>query len=316
MADIITLTMNPAVDKSSLVERVIAERKLRCEPPAYDPGGGGVNVARMIQRLGGEVEAICAAGGLTGRHLHDLLRREQLAPRIVPIAGETRQNLAVYERSAQQQFRFGMPGPQLSEAEWRKCLAAPFENEPKPRFLVASGSLPPGVPDDFYARLARRAAAEGIKCIVDCSGKPLRLALEQGVFLIKPNLKEFHELIGEEIEGERLSERASRLVEAGRAQVVLISMGSAGALAAWAGAVRTFATPTVRIQSKVGAGDSTLGGVVVGLSRGYPVPEAVRLGLASGAAAVMTPGSQLGKAEDAHRLFQALRARDPEERSI
>ncbi len=308
MADIITLTMNPAVDKSAYVERVIPERKLRCGPPEYDPGGGGVNVARMIQRLGGAVEAVCAAGGLNGRHLADLLQREHVAPRIIPIQGETRQNLAVYDRSAQHQFRFGMPGPRLHEAEWRKCLAAAFESDPKPRFLVASGSLPPGVPDDFYARLARRAEEEGIRCIVDCAGEPLRLAVAQGVYLIKPNLREFHAMIGEDIEGERLEERVKALIDAGRSQVIVVSLGSAGVLAGWPGVVRTFAAPTVKIESKVGAGDSALAGVIVGLSRGYDLPNAVRLGLASGAAAVMTPGSQLARPEDTQRLFDMLRA--------
>jgi 6-phosphofructokinase 2 len=307
MTAVVTLTMSPSVDKSTQVERVIPERKLRCDPPSYDPGGGGINVARIIQRLGGDVEAIFAAGGLNGRHLESLLHQEALGVRIVPIQAETRQNLAVYEKSARQQFRFGMPGPQLSEEEWRTCLSAPFERDPQPRFIVASGSLPPGVPDDFYAQVAERAARQNIKCIVDCSGEPLRLALQQGVFLIKPNLKEFHDLIGEEIEGERLAERARAVVAAGRSQVVIISMGSAGALAAWKDNVRTFHSPTVKVQSKIGAGDSAVAGLTLALSRDYSLPDAVRLGLAAGAAAVMTPGSQLGKREDIMRLFEILR---------
>jgi 6-phosphofructokinase 2 len=307
MSEIVTVTLNPSVDKSAELERVVPDRKLRCDPPSYEPGGGGINVARIVRRLGGDVEAIYAAGGFSGRQLDALLHKEVLGLRMIPIQGETRQNLAIYERSAQQQFRFGMPGPRLSEEEWRKCLAAPFESDPPPRFVVASGSLPPGVPDDFYARMAERAAAQNIKFIVDCTGEPLRLALKQGVFLVKPNIKEFHDLIGEEIEGTHLAQRARAMVDAGRSQVVVVSMGSAGALVAWKGNTRTFSAPTVKVQSKIGAGDSTLGGLVLALSRNWALPDAVRLGLAAGAAAVMTPGSQLAKHEDIMRLFEALR---------
>jgi 6-phosphofructokinase 2 len=304
---IATLTMNPAIDKSSAVTQVVAEWKLKCEPPEYEPGGGGINVSRAIQKLGGESAAFYAAGGLAGRMLSDLLDREGLLHRPMSIAGVTRENFTVLEKSTGRQYRFGMPGPTLNEAEWRRCLEEILPLLPKIDYLVASGALPPGVPLDFYGQLARLAREHNTRLVVDTSGEALRLAVEEGVFLIKPNLREFAELMGREsvdgLEEERL---ARELVAAGRSEAVVVSLGAAGILAASAEGAERVRAPLVPIISKVGAGDSTVAGIVLALARGRSWREAVGFGVAAGAAAVMTPGTELCRREDAERLYKQL----------
>lgn len=305
---IATLTMNPAIDKSSAVEQVVAEWKLRCEPPLYEPGGGGLNVSRAIRKLGGDSLALYAAGGLSGEMLANLLDGEGLQHEKIAIAGLTRESLTILEKSTGRQYRFGMPGPTLQEAEWQKCLEAISHLLPRVDYLVASGSLPPGAPPDFYGRIAKLAKEQETRLIVDTSGEPLRLAVAEGVFLIKPNLREFAELTGQELEDEVQEERLARELAASRqSEVVVVSLGAAGVLAATAEGTERVRAPLVPIKSKVGAGDSTVAGTVLALSRGKSWREAVRFGVAAGAAAVMTPGTELCRREDAERLYEQIK---------
>jgi 6-phosphofructokinase 2 len=307
---IITLTMNPAIDKSSSVDRVVAEWKLRCDPPSNEPGGGGINVSRAVRKLGGDSLALYAAGGLSGGMLRDLLDKEGLKHQQITISGITRESLSVLEKSTNLQYRFNMPGPTFLEEEWQYCLKEISRLLPGVEYLVASGGLPPGVPLDYYGRLAKTANKESVRMILDTSGIALRLALEEGVFLIKPNLREFSELTGlertDEVEEEQ---RARALVTGGRSQIVVISLGAAGVLVASDEGIERIPAPVVPIISKVGAGDSTVAGIVLALARGLSRPEAVRFGVAAGAAAVMTPGSELCRREDVERLYQQISER-------
>lgn len=307
MAPIVTLTMNPAIDAATRVERVVADRKLRCERPRRDPGGGGLNVSRVVSRLGGETLAVFLAGGPTGEVLRRLVERERIPARPVETAGWTRENLAVTETSTGRQFRFGMPGPEVGEGEWRRCLETVAAIEPAPRFLVLSGSLSPGVPDDLYARAARSARERGIAVVADTSGEPLRRVAEAGVYLLKPNLRELGQLCSPEPVHEIGIDRAARrVVERGWAEVVVVTMGSAGALLATAELCRRIESPTVPIESRIGAGDSTTAGIVTALARGDELLDAVRYGVAAGAAAVMTPGTELCRREDVEELFRQM----------
>ncbi|HEJ83055.1 MAG TPA: 1-phosphofructokinase family hexose kinase, partial [Desulfobacteraceae bacterium] len=194
MKTIATMALNPAIDKSSSVDHVVAERKLYCKPPLFEPGGGGVNVSRAIKKLGGKSLLLYPAGGLTGKRLQELLDEEGLDHRPFPIDGMIRESLVILEESTGQQYRFGMPGPKLKKNEWEPFLQKLAVIDPPPDYVVASGSLPPGAPPDFYARVARAGKKRGAKTIIDVSGEALKEALEEGVFLIKPNVREFREL--------------------------------------------------------------------------------------------------------------------------
>jgi len=307
MKTIVTMTLNPAIDKSSSVDHVVPERKLYCKPPLFEPGGGGVNVSRAIKKLGGKSLLLYPAGGLTGKRLQQLLDEEGLDHRPLPIVGMIRESLVILEESTGQQYRFGMPGPKLKKIEWESFLQKLAVIAPPPDYVVASGSLPPGVPPDFYAQVARVGKKKGTKTIVDVSGKALKEALEEGVFLIKPNVREFRELVGEEIKEEsQIKAEAQKMVKSGRCEVLVISLGAAGALAVSEDFAEHILPPTVPIVSKVGAGDSMVAGIVLSLARGNPFRESVMFGIAAGSAAVMTPGTELCRREDAERLYESM----------
>ena len=239
--------------------------------------------------------------------LEDLLTKEGIEHQPIPISGATRENLIILEESTNLQYRFGMPGPVMGEMEWRKCLAELGNIEPKPDYIVLSGSLPPGVPADFYARVARTVKKRGSKVVIDVPSENLKPVLQEGVFLIKSNIREFRELFDEKIEGEpQVKEKARAMVDAGQSEVVAVSLGAAGVVAAFDETARHIMAPTVPIISKVGAGDSMVAGIVLSLARGMPVYEAVKFGVAAGTAAVITPGSELCRRDDAERLYAEM----------
>ncbi len=308
MPPIVTLTMNPALDENSSVEYVFSDAKLRCRAPSLEPGGGGVNVARAVARLGGEALAVYAAGGPSGDLLKQLLDQEGVPQLPIPIGGWTRRNVNVREDATGRQYRFVFPGPSLAEGEWRSCLDTLKAVRPGSGFLVASGSLPPGVPVDFYARVAGIARELETRFVLDASGEPLRLAVQEGVFLVKPSLREFQQLTGRDARTESaLAEAARHLIAKGRCEAVVLSLGGGGALWVSAAQEERLMAPAVPVVSTVGAGDAMVAGIVLSLSRGRPLHEAVRFGVAAGAAAVMNAGTQLCRREDAERLFEQMR---------
>lgn len=303
MIGVATITPNPAVDVSTSVERIVPTSKLRCTAARHDPGGGGINVARVIKRLGGNPIAIYPRGGATGHVLSQLVAREQIESRVCKIAEETRQDFAVDETGTGQQYRFVLPGPALDESEWRSCLECLDTLESRPGFVVASGSLPPGVPADFYARVGKISEGRNAKFVLDTSGPALVTALAQGVYLCKPNLHELSELVGARLDDEASWIRASRgLVEQGRAEIVALSLGHRGALLATRElTLRAQPLPIVPVSS-VGAGDSFLGGMIFGLAAGFELEQAFRYAVAAGSSALLNPGTDLCHAADAVRL--------------
>ncbi len=307
MESVITLTMNPSVDVNTSIDNVVPERKLRCGEYAYEPGGGGLNVSKALSKLGSESFAYFTHGGRTGLLLNDLISKEDINSRGIPIQGWTRQNFIVLEKNTDQQYRFGAPGPRLERVEWDRALETVLNHEPKPGYLVASGSLPPGVPDDFYARLVRRARERDIRVALDTSGTPLVNALQAGPFLVKPNFRELRLALGKDLSEEKEQEDAvADLVATCGCALVVVSLGAAGVLAGTRDGVKRFRAPTVKIRSTVGAGDSTVAGMVFQLARGKSLSEAVCYGVAAGSAAVMTPGTELCRKEDADRLFEVI----------
>lgn len=303
---IVTLTLNPALDKSFSVDQVVADQKLRCSEPTYHPGGGGINVARAIHKLKGDVAAYWTCGGEMGELLKELLNVEAIPNHPIAVREMTRENLIVFEDSSERQFRFGMPGSPLSDEEIRSCLDRLQTIDPPPEYLVLSGSLPPGVDQRLYARVAE-SIGTSCRIVLDTSGRPLQMGLESSVYLIKPNMRELGQLAGRPIEDEtQIREVAQSLIHDGRVQIVVTSLGSGGAVVTTADEHRHIRSPTVKIRSKVGAGDSMVAGMVLALSQGKTVLEAARLGVAAGAAAVMTEGTELCRREDVEQLYQDM----------
>ena len=305
---ITTLTVNPTIDINTRVEKVRADEKLRCHRPRREPGGGGLNVSRAILRLGGSSRALYLRGGPTGKMLEEILTEEGLEQDPIGSKDWTRENFHILEEASGDQYRFGMPGPRIREEEWQGCLQRIADLEPAPHYLVASGSLAREMPDDFYARLARIAAEIDARLIVDTSGPALQHALEAGPFLIKPNRSEFEALIGEDLsDADALRTAARDLIAKSSLSMVLISLGSQGALLVTDQEADSIEAPQVEARSKIGAGDSMVAGTVLGLARGLDPKMAARFGVAAGAAAVLTEGTELCRREDTERLFEQFR---------
>lgn len=308
---ILTVTVNPALDISTTTELVTSGHKLRCGPSRLDPGGGGINVARVVQRLGGRPLAVYTAGGPTGEAYRRLIEAERLPTLVVPIQGSTRQDFTVDEASTGRQFRFVLQGPELSESEWRLCLTLVADSIQPGGFVVASGSLPPGVPDDFYAEVARLSREQNARCVVDASGPALAAALSEGVFLIKPSRRELGLHFGTTLDSEQSElDAAMALVEDGSAEHVALTLGGRGAVLASRDGTLRLAVPQVEVRSTVGAGDSFLAGFVLRLAQGRSLAEAFRSAVAAGSATVTTRATELCHRADVERLEAELAAQE------
>lgn len=303
MAHIVTLTINPAVDVAYDVDEVLPTEKLRSTSEHYNAGGGGINVARVIARFGGSVRAHYLSGGATGSALDRLVDRLALPVHRTAIIGETRVSAAVLERSTGQQFRFVPKGPTLNQAEWETCLAV--LGDARCDWLVASGSLPEGVPTDFYARVAGIAARIDARLVLDTSGPALQAAVEGGgIFLLKPNRSELSALVGKPlVTDEALGAAATDLVERKRVSMVAVTMGADGALLVLPDGTYRIPALAVEALSSVGAGDSFLGAMVFALSQRRGSIDAFRFGIAAGAAAVLSEGADLCHPDNVERLL-------------
>jgi 6-phosphofructokinase 2 len=305
MTTVATLTMNPTIDVSMEVDKVAHTHKMRGRNQHSDPGGGGICVARVFVRLGGAARCYYLSGGATGMALDGLLDLHQLVRTRVPIRGETRIATSVFERESGREYRFVPAGPVVAPEEWQKCLD--LLAEARCDYLVASGSLPQGVPVDFYARVGAIASERGIRFVLDSSGSGLAHGLaEGGVFLVKPSIGELRGLTGEDLAGDvEIAHAAQAIVKSGAAEHVAVTLGHKGALLVNAsGAFRLAAIP-VEAASSVGAGDSFLAAMVYALASGREAEDAFRFGIAAGAAATLTPGSDLAQPSDIQRLYRS-----------
>ncbi len=305
MAKIITVTFNPTIDKSTSIAALMPERKLQCSEPRFEPGGGGINVARAIKKLGGEAVAIYPAGGYSGKFLNELMAREGVTVQPIETKSHTRENLIVFDKSTSLQYRFGMPGSEVLEEEWRQLLAD-IENSGA-EYIIASGSLPPGMPTDIFGWIADIARKMNAKLVVDTSGEALKKAVDKGVFLLKPNLGELSSLVGkDEVSHESVDEIAKEIISRNCCQAIMVSLGSAGARLITKDEVIQVIPPVVKRLSTVGAGDSMVAGVILSLSRGMDLKEALKYGVACGTAATLNPGTELCKLEDVEKLYKII----------
>jgi 6-phosphofructokinase 2 len=305
-ATIVTLTMNPVLDITTSVDRVRPTDKLRCQGARHDPGGGGINVARIAHVLGASAAAVFPAGGPTGDVVADLLVAERVPFHRVRIGGRTRESFTVNEESSGQQYRFVLPGPRLTFAERAQCINELRAVAGSAQFVVVSGSLPPDVPADFYQQIADVCSDLGTQLILDTSGTGLH-HIPSGVFLLKPSVRELRECVGRELatEAEQIA-AAQHLVQRGRAQIVVVSLGECGALLVTRTAAQRVPAIKMRSGSGVGAGDAMVAAITVGLSRGWPLSKSVRFGVAAGAAMLMTPGTAVCGRADIERLFELV----------
>jgi 6-phosphofructokinase 2 len=314
MDSIVTLTMNPALDITVAAEAVRPTEKIRCARARYDAGGGGINVAKIAHVLGAPVSAVFPAGGASGDLVSRLVAEAGVPFRRIDIAEPTRESLTIDETATGLQYRFVLPGPRLIPSEQVACENQLRVELTSAQLVVASGSLPPGVPADFYQRIADVCGESGARFVLDTSGAGLQ-HVHRGVSVLKASVRELRECLGRDLitESEQL-DAAHELVDSGRAEAVVVSLGAQGALLASQTESCRFAAIPMRAVSGVGAGDAMVAGITVGLTRGWPLSTSVRFGMAAGAAMLMTPGTAPCTRSDTERLFEI--AEEPVEVAI
>ncbi len=304
--EIITLTVNPALDKSAHFKGLVPEQKIRCENPQFDAGGGGINVSKAIARLEGNSRAIFTSGGATGEMIETLMTQENIEFETIPIQSWTRESFVAVDDATNLQYRFGFKGAVISPDEKERILEVVRQLDCK--YLVLSGSLNEGLPVDFYQQIAKIAKQSNIKLVVDAYGDALKNVLNEGVYLIKPNVGELAKLIGvEKLEVEEVHQAAKQIIDKGGAELVAVSLGPQGAVLVSKDSYDFVPAPNVVKRSTVGAGDSMVGGMVWALSQNKSMKEAIRWGVACGSAATMNEGTKLFQLSDAQRLFEWLK---------
>jgi 6-phosphofructokinase 2 len=306
LPQILSLALNPTIDVSAEAERVRPTHKIRTSSETFEPGGGGVNVARVIEELGGNTEAYCIAGGITGTLLVDLLSRIGVRTHIIPVAGHTRMAHMVFERSTGLEYRFIPSGPDLSHQEIESALAA--VRAASFSWLVASGSIPQGAAPDILARFGDIAAEKGAKFVLDSHGPGLEAALGRTpIHLVKPSLNELQILVGRELDMVSCAATVAGMVADGKAEIVAVTMGADGAMIASRDGVFFVPPLNVEVKSAVGAGDSFVAGMTLALADGKPLEEAAMFGAAAGTAAVLSPGTSHCARADILRLYDQIR---------
>lgn len=306
MPTVVTITFSPCVDKTIFVEQLIPDRKLKCGQVQLDPGGGGVNVARVLHRFNIDATAVFPSGSYTGKFLEEMLFTEKVPFLTIATQAQTRENIVIAETSSGKQYRLGMPAVPITPWQCEELIKL-IEDIPSLEFLVVSGSLPDDIDINIMARLSGIAEKKKAKFIVDTKGKPLQQAIQSGVFLVKPNLGELAVVAGRSfIHDNEIEATAREVMALGRCEAMIISMGERGAMLITADHSEMAIAPAVKRKSTVGAGDSMVAGIILGLTKNYTLAEALRLGIACGTAATLNEGSRLCEPQDVYTLLKQI----------
>ncbi|ULQ53816.1 1-phosphofructokinase family hexose kinase [Flavihumibacter fluvii] len=307
MPNLVTITFSPCIDKSVTVPVLLPEKKLHCTEPILEPGGGGINIARAINKLGYSATAIYPAGGCTGAQFSSILATEHVPVIVIESKYEMRVNLNVLNEATNLQYRFIMPGIELLPGEWQACLNA-IDSIKDPSYIIVSGSLPPGVPIDIFHQIAGIARQKKARLIVDTSREALLQLKDCGVFLLKPNLSELSMLAGRnEIHLEQIESVAREVIANGYCEMMVVSIGSTGAMLVTKDKVFRAIPPAVKIKGTVGAGDSMVAGLVISLNLGKSFEDTIRYAVACGTAACLNAGTALCNQQDVERLLSLTR---------
>jgi 6-phosphofructokinase 2 len=304
---IATVTLNPSLDRTVTVEELVMDEANRWTSLRRDPGGKGINVSRVIHELGGETVAYGFIGGIDGETLKHLLQQQAVPFDFTPIKGEIRSNFIIADLATYHQTRIDAPGPHIMRHELQKLVQKVKHISPKPDFLVFAGSVPPAVPADIYRQLIEAAKNNGIKTVLDSDNKWLKEGIKAKPNVIKPNVHEAEELLGKHLRSEAAIVKALKLLVDRGIEVAVISRGKDGLIAANGEMVLKAIPPQVEVRSTVGAGDSTIAGLVLKLNEGLAIDEACRWAVAAGTAATLAPGTELCRREDVERLLSKVK---------
>lgn len=300
---IATVTLNPSLDKTVTVKRLILDEANRWTSLRRDPGGKGINVSRVLHELGCDTVAYGFNGGVEGEILGQLLRKQGVPFDFTPIEGEIRSNLIITNTDTRRQTRIDAPGPRITGTELDKLINKLRSIKLKPEYIVFAGSVPPGIPPTIYNTLIEMAKEDGVKTVLDCDGEWLKEGMKAVPSVVKPNVHEAQELLGKKLNDEASLVGAVETLLSRGIEVVMISRGKEGAIVSDGKKTLKVVSPPVEVSSTVGAGDSAIAGLILNLSRGESLEEAARLAVAAGTATALTPGTELCHREDVEKLL-------------
>jgi 6-phosphofructokinase 2 len=306
---IYTVTLNPALDHYLEVDDLVVDDANRVKVECLYAGGKGIDVSRALRQLGGEGMALGFIGGHNGRLMVDMLKAQGVSCYFTPIAQETRRDILICagRGNRRTQTMLNARGPVVTPEEWRGFLTHLRLLDLRNAYVVASGSLPRGVPSDAYYQIVMAVQSQGARAIVDADGAALRAALKARPFAIKPNLNELRRATGRLLRTEAdILAIAGDLNRAG-VEIVVVSRGRRGVLVVSRGERYRAIPPPVKVRSTVGAGDSTVAGFVWKHAGGKSLEECARFAAAAGTAATLAPGNQLCRLRDAQRLAPKIR---------
>ena len=304
MSQIFTITLNPAVDRELTVPVINYDQVLRSKTQNVDFGGKGFNVSRMLKSLRAESTAMGFVGGKSGELLNEGLQSLGIQTDFVWISGETRTNVSIKSHDNDHYIKVNEPGPTITKEE-QEALVEKISQLCQPGdWWIIAGSLPPGLPKDYYARLIEILQRHQAKVIFDASGQAFAQGCLSRPYLVKPNDVELQEMTGLPVEStEQIIKAANKLQEMG-IEIIVVSLGEKGALLLSQDENWWAKSPPIQEKNPIGAGDSLVGGMVYGLSKGYSLSESLRWGVASGAAAASLSGTAVGSFDYVESLKQ------------
>ena len=302
---IATITLNPCVDRSITVYELKVEEVNRWSSTRLYAGGKGIDVSRAIQEMGGRTVAYGFVGGAAGRTLEILLDKEEVPFSFTPIEQETRTNFIITDAKTSQQTRIDAPGPRISRKELERFYRK-MRRIQRPDLLVASGSVPPGVPTNIYYDVVSEARGFGVRTILDSEGRWLEEGLKAKPYLVKPNVREAEELLKVELSTEEAIIKAALNLVKMDIEIAVISRGKDGIIAATKKQIVKAVPPLVKVRSVVAAGDCTIAGLALKLASGEPLIKACRLAVAMGTATVLRPGVEICRRADVEMLLPQI----------
>ena len=303
---IVTVTPNPGLDRTLLVPHIVFNEVTRATSLRLDWGGKGFNVSRALQALGAESIAMGFVGGATGRMLAQGLDSLGIATEFVRIAGETRTNVVIAEPDGMRHVKVNEAGPTIHARELVDFLNLVRERVRPDDVWALSGSLPLGVPSDFYAQVITLVQAAGARAFLDTSGEPLRLGCAAQPYLVKPNTLEAEEITGREIRSKADILDAAGFVLAQGIELAAVSLGADGLLLASQHGAAWARPPAVQARNAVGAGDALMAGIIWALTRELPLDQVARWGVACGTASAMREGVSFSTYAEVKALYRQV----------
>jgi 1-phosphofructokinase family hexose kinase len=306
---IYTLTPNPAVDRELTVPAMEFDSVLRATESRVDFGGKGFNVSRLLKGMETSSIATGFLAGNAGELLQNGLKSLGIGTDFVWVEGETRTNVSIVTQSHDHYIKVNEKGPLVDAVKQQELLDKidSLAKQNRGEWWVLAGSMPPGVADDFYARVVNVLNKHEAQAILDTTGESLRLGCGEKPFLVKPNAEEAHALTGLPMNTPAEIAAGAETIRGMGAQNVVVSMGKAGALLQTAEGTWLTHSPKIQEKNPIGAGDSMVGGLVWALSQGIPLKEALGWGVASGAATASLSGTEVGTRPLIEELFKQVR---------